>query len=173
MAILANSYGDTTEIASMQPRYANTSVPSIFDTETRPTLLQVESFTDQVSALINGMLGKHGFTIPISQTDAKLGLDMFVNMEVASIVEGMNGSGKFGPSTKKGGSKGRWAILFEDVAAYINMFSLGLENLGAARTGAATLSGLGYMETDNQGDAVFPIRARQEFGNIFKEWDPA
>lgn len=173
MALATNSYGDTGEIASMQPRYANTDTPGIFDTTTRPTLLQVESFTNQVSAVVNGMLAKEGFTIPVTEDDTLLALDLFVNEEVASIVEGVNGSGKFGPSGKKGGGKGRWAVLFEDVVKYINKFASGWEALGATRSGASTLQGLGYMTADNQGNAVFPIRVRQEFGNTFEEWDPA
>ena len=155
----------------MEPRYANSS--TIFDGNTRPTLPQVESFTDQVSGVVNGMLAKYGFTIPVSEDDSKLALDLFVNMEVASIVEGVNGSGKFGPTTKKGGGKGRWAVLYEDVAEFIKAFAAGLEAMGATRTGATTLKGLAYMEQDNQGNDVFPMRVRQEFGNTFKEWDPA
>lgn len=171
MAIGANSYGDTGEVAKMEPRYANSSF--LFDGTTRPTLATVESFTDQVSSIINIMLAGNGFSIPVSQTDALGALDLFVNMEVSSIVEGINGSGKFGPSGKKGGNKGRWAVLYEDVAGFLKGFSNGLESLGVTRSGAATLSGLGFMETDNQGDAVFPVRTRQEFNNTFKEWDPA
>jgi hypothetical protein len=173
MAIGNNSYGDTGEIASMVPKYVNEDSPGVFDTTTRPTLLQIESFTDQVSGIVNGMLAKYGFTIPVSDTDSKLALDLFVNMEVASLSEGVNGLGKFGPSTKKGGGKGRWAVLYEDVAEYIRVFASGFEAMGATRSGATTLTGLGYMETDNEGDAVFPIRTRQEFDNTFKEWDAA
>lgn len=171
MAIGANSYGDTGEIAAMEERYANSSI--LFDGNTRPTLTIVETFVDQVSSLINGMLAKYGFTIPVSEDDSKRGLDLFVNMEVASLVEGANGSGKFGPTTKKGGGKGRWAVLYEDVAEYIKTFAAGFEAMGATRTGATTLKGLGYMEKDNEGNDVFPIRTRQEFDNNFKEWDSA
>ena len=46
MGLEANSYGDTGEIAALVPRYANTDSPGIFDTDTQPTLLQVESLTD-------------------------------------------------------------------------------------------------------------------------------
>jgi hypothetical protein len=104
MAIGANSYGDTTEIIAIVPRYGNDGV---FDATTRPTMNQVESIVDQVSGVVNTILAAQGFAIPISQATAKLMLDFFVNEEVAAIVEGINGSGRFGPTAKRPGGEGR------------------------------------------------------------------
>lgn len=160
MAILANSYGDTGEVAAMQPRFANSS--GIFDTTTRPTLLQVESFIDQVSGVLNIQLAAHGFSVPVSQADAKLGLDLFVNQEVAAIVEGVNGSGRFGP-TQRQVQASRYSLILKDVAEFLEATALGLERLGATRS-EALLDGMAYRDTDESGSATFPIFQRKGFG---------
>ena len=99
MTIAINSYGDVDEIASLCPRLAD-AITYKFTTATRPTLTQAESFTDQVSSVLNIMLAEQGFKIPISQADCKLALDLFVNQEVAAIAEGINGQRALRP--------GRW-----------------------------------------------------------------
>lgn len=168
MALLTNSYGDTSEVAALVPRHASTA--GIFDTETRPTINQVESLCDQVSALINSLLAQNGFDIPVTDADAVLMLDYFVNEEVASIVEGINGSGRFGPTAKRGGSRGRFALVMEDVENFIEGNAVGLERLGATRSNDP-IAGISYRSTDEGGDDVSPIFQRDAFGNRVKEWD--
>jgi hypothetical protein len=144
MAIGANSYGDTGEIAALVPRYANRV--TAFDVDTRPTLAQVESLVDQVSAVVNSMLSQAGFSVPISQADAKLMLDYFVNEELAAIAEGINGSGRFGPSVKRKGASGRFAVIVEDVQAFIDAHAVGIERLGAERS-SDPVSGISFRDT--------------------------
>jgi hypothetical protein len=137
MAIGAHSYGSTAAIAGMAPRFANRS--GEFDATTRPTLAQVEGYVDQVSGVVNTILAAGGFSAPISQSDVKLALDLFVNAEVVSIVEGVNGLGRFGPSVKQPGSRGWSSLIMDDVKGFIEGHVLGIERLGVARTtGRAT-----------------------------------
>jgi hypothetical protein len=116
MAIDANSYGSTDGVAALTPRYANAS--GVFDATTRPILTTVEGLIDQLSGILNTMLAEQGFTIPISQTTCKLALDMFVNEEAAAVVEGINGSGRFGPTVKVP-NKGRFMLIMDDVQALL------------------------------------------------------
>jgi len=167
MALLANSYGDTGEIAALVPRYANQG--NTFDPTTRPTLLQVESLCDQVSALLNAMLANAGFSIPIADADAVLMLDLFVNQEVAALCEGINGSGRFGP-TAKNASGSRFTMMLSDVMEFIKSSALGLERLGATRT-YDPIAGISYRATDESGNDTAPIFQRSAFGNVFKDWD--
>jgi hypothetical protein len=145
MAIGANSYGDTGEIAALVPRYANRV--TAFDVDTRPTLAQVESLVDQVSAVVNSMLSQAGFSVPISQADAKLMLDYFVNEELAAIAE-----------------------IVEDVQAFIDAHAVGIERLGAERS-SDPVSGISFRDTDAGGDDTAPIFQRSAFGNAFTDWD--
>jgi hypothetical protein len=168
MALATNSYGDPKEVAALVPRIA--SPAGIFDTETRPTISKVEGLCDQVSAILNTILAQNGFDIPVTDADAVLMLDYFVNEEVASIAEGINGSGRFGPTTKRSGPQGRFALVLDDVQNFIDTMAVGLERLGATRS-SDPMAGISYRATDEGGDDVSPIFQRDAFGNTFKDWD--
>ena len=142
-------------MAALVPRYATTG--GVFDTTTRPTLATVETQINQVSGLCNSMLAQAGFKTPITQADAKLALDIFVNEEVAAIVEGINGSGRFGPTTKDPG-KSRFAIILDDLQSFIQSNAVGFENLGAERS-KDTVS-IGYSDTEYE-----PLFTRDQYGN--------
>lgn len=169
MTLAANSYGDVDEIAALVPRYGNSG--GFFDSTTRPTLAQVESLTDQVSATLNSILATAGFSIPVTQADAVLLLDLWVNQEVAAIAEGINGSGRFGPMAgATQDSRGRWALIREDAEDFVNANAVGLERLGAARE-HDMLSGAAFREEDNSGREIFPLFQREAFGGHHTNWD--
>lgn len=166
MAIGANSYGSTGGVAALTPRYA--AAGGVFDGTTKPTLAQVEGFIDQVSALLNTMLARNGFVIPVTQADCKLTLAMFTNEEVAQIAEGINGSGRFGPGQKQVG-RSRYQLITTDVQEFIDANAAGFENLGAGRTTSA-MGEVGVSSTDGSGNDIFPIFQRAGFGNQFDNW---
>jgi hypothetical protein len=166
MTVGANSYGSAAGVASYVPRYGNVS--ATFDANTRPKLTQVESFIDQISSLVNAILASNGFTIPIDQADVVSAITIFVEQEVAAIAEGINGSGRFGPTTKTP-AKSRFQIIMEDISAFILEHADGFENLGAERdqpTGMEILT----RGVDAAGNETFPIFQRGAFGNVFENW---
>lgn len=170
MAIAASSYGSVVGVAALVPFQATgQGDAATFSAGTRPTLAQVESFIDSVSAIANGKLAELGFVIPISDTDVVPMLDLFVNEEVAALVEGVNGSGRFGPSARKPGA-GRYQMILDDVSAYLEGIAVGLERLGAARSNVLT-AGLSGRTVDERGNATFPLFQRDSFGETFKDWD--
>ena len=169
MPIGANSYGSTGGVAGLTPRYATSS--GVFDATTRPTLTQVESYIDQVSATINVMLARLGFSIPVSNAQGVLMLALFVNEEVAQIVEGINGSGRFGPGQKQIG-RSRYQLITADVQEFIDTNAEGLEAIGATRT-TSDVGAVGFRDTDERGNETGPIFQRSGFGNTFKDWDKA
>lgn len=165
--IATNSYGSPSGVAALVPRYAN-GVDTFLTTD-RPSLGQVITLIDEVSSLINGILSQQGFVIPVVQPDVMLSLAMFTNEEVASIAEGINGSGRFGPTAKTPG-KSRFSIIMNDVEDFILTHADGWEILGVLRT-HSTVGKIGSREVDQSGDAVAPIFERKAFGNVFEEWD--
>lgn len=169
MAIGANSYGDTTSVAHLTPMHTDNST-KLFTTSTRPTLARVESLIDQVSGMVNMFLAENGFTIPVTQADAVLSLSLFVNEEVAGLVEGINGSGRFGPTSKQPG--GRFGILYSDIENYIKSVANGFAALGVPRPRRVT-SGLGYRATDEAGNDTFPLFTRTDYGFDFTDQEPA
>ena len=137
MTIGAHSYGSTSGVAVLVPRYANASF--VFDANTRPTISTVESLIDQVSALANSILASALFQTPVTQPDVKLAIDIFVNEEVAAIAEGINGSGRFGPTSKEPGQS-RFGIIMDDLKSFIQANKQGWVNIGATVNTAETAS---------------------------------
>jgi len=168
MAIGANSYGSLTEIAALVPRYANDA--GTFDGSTNPTGTRVEKFIDRVSAVVNAYLSQLGFTVPISQADAKLLMDNIVVEQVTLMVEGVRGSGRYAPNSKQIASRGMMSVLTEEVMTYLDAVAVGLEDLGATRS-KSTISRISYRDADENGDATFPLFQRSGFGNTFTDWD--
>lgn len=170
MAVGANSYGSAAGVAVLVPRYANGT--GTFATGDRPALASVEALIDQVSGLLNSILAQNGFTIPVSNTLAPsvvLALTIFVNEEVAAIAEGINGSGRFGPTTKQP-NKSRFRIILDDIQDFILMNADGFERLGAVRSQSA-VGTIGFRDHDQAGDVIVPLFERKAFGNVVQEWD--
>jgi len=167
MGIGANSYGSVAEVEALVKRF---TASGSFTTGTHPTLAQVEGFIDKVSGLVNVVLTELGFTVPISQADAKLALDLFVVEEAAALCEAANSSGRF--FSEKARETGAFKSIQEDTEAFIMAHALGFERLGATRGRSATY-GLDYWDTDDAGDDIEPIFSREMFGNTIIDWDPA
>lgn len=129
MTLQDNSYGSLTGVASRAPRWAKDGT---FDATTTPTLTQAEGFIDEVSALVNIHLQELNFDIPITQDDALLLMNMFVNDEVASIVLGLHGSGRFAPKAGKAAGTGesRFVRILNDLKEFLETHQYGLAKLG-------------------------------------------
>lgn len=164
MTIDANSYGDTDYIAYRCPKWTDSSTKK-FTTGTVPTLTTVEKLVDEVSAVLNIVLESVGFTVPVPATNKtwRPALNMFTEDEVCAIIEGIHGSGRFGPTTK-GPGKSRFGMIGEDAAAFIAKYAPGGAN--------APVLSIGYRDTDNAGDDVAPIFQRDAFSNDFDDDDP-
>ena len=168
MAISANSYGSVTGVGALTPRWSGAN--NDFVETDRPTLATVESHIDQVSSALNVALAQSGFEIPITQVDCLGLLAFFVNEECAAIVEGLNGSGRFGPSVRNPGSRRRMLIIAKDVADFVEAYADGFEDLGATRT-RGIADGLNARTTNDGGDDIVPLFQREAFGNSPINWD--
>lgn len=168
MTISADSYGSVTGVADLVPRYATET--GTFDTATRPTLSQVETYIDEVSAIVNVILAGEGFTTPVTESTVVMMLDLFVNQEVASIAEGVNGSGRFGPRDKTGTGANRFSLILKDFNTFIKDTAVGIERMGAARS-YSLIDGVGYRDKDINGQSVVPMFQREDFDRTFENSD--
>ena len=166
MSILDNSYGSPDDVAALVRRYTNEGV---FDGTTRPTLEQLERYIDRISGITNVYLAEKGFTVPVTQTDAKLALDELVNQSVVELCHVTNSAGRFF-TDRRLKRQSPLRVIREEIAAWIELHDTGLENLGAAR-GTSLAGQIAYRDTDDSGDATAPIFQREAFGNAFKNWD--
>lgn len=142
-----------------------------FATTTNPAAATVTRLLEQISGVIDSVLSEYGFATPIS-TPAKVNaaLDGFVDQEVAAIVAGLRGSGRFGPSSKSLAKQGYMGMISKDVADFIELSKTGFELLGAARL-VDDAEGIGARTSDASGDETHPIFQREAFGNVFENWD--
>lgn len=143
-------YGSLTDIAAIVPRYANEA--GEFTTQTRPTEAQVTTHLTQICAMLNGVLADEGFSTPITESDVTPMLDAFVNQEVAEIVEGVNGSGRFG-SRDDNSTSSRFSIINADIRAFISMTRTGLARMGAT-----------MADTDNVGRGWYSVYPERDDG---------
>lgn len=128
----ANSYGAITQV---EARCNKRLKDGAFGATTTPTDDQVRDFMDEVSAILNIILAQEGFTVPVTDENIKMVLASWVADEVASIVEGINGSGRFGPRGKdqRGGMTGRYTLITKDAKQFVEDTVFGFEAYGAAR----------------------------------------
>lgn len=168
MAVGANSYGTSADVAALTPRYATSA--GDFDAKTNPTKARVEGLIDNVSAIANGCLANLGFTIPVTDADAVLIVKQLVIETVAVFVEGIRGTGRYAPSSKSIQARGVMTMVYQDVCETLTNMAFGLEQLGADRS-ADEAASIGYRDTDESGNETFPIFQRKGFGNRFTDWD--
>ncbi len=165
MSVGANSYGAATDVAVLTGKFTSSGA---FTTGTHPTLAQVEGWIDQVSATLNILLAKQGFTIPISQADCVLALKLFVVTAVADLVNYANSAGRF--FQDKNMKTGPWQAIQKEAAAFIEKEAAGLEELGATRNHKMS-AGLKTTTKTDSGETIEPAFDRRQFSNMNTDWD--
>ena len=164
-----SDYGTLGGVGALVPTVSGTAYD--FAATTNPTSTTVTRLLEQISGVVNSVLAEHGFTTPITTpADVNAALDGFVDQEVAAIVAGLRGSGRFGPSSKSMVKMGYMGLISKDVADFIELSKTGFEQLGAARS-RDSAEGIGARTTDASGDDVAPIFQREAFGNVTTDWD--
>ena len=169
MATLAtNSYGSITETGALVRRWSGSAFD--FNSGGFPDQTQIVSEMDQISAMVNICLAENGFSIPVTDAEVVLMLDGFVNKMSAEIANGMHGAGRFGPTSGKKDTRGKWLMIMEDAKDFISMNAVGMERLGATRT-FTVMSDVSYRSVDGSGDATHPIFQREQYGEGYDDSD--
>lgn len=169
MTIGANSYGSVSEVVALTRRYTD---GGSYTATTRPTLTEVEKFIDRVSAIVNLILTKHSFTIPISQATCKLVLDEFVTTQAAQLCHAANGAGPYAPGSPELNTLNRtpFEILRKEAEGFIASNANAFKDLGAARSQPNSY-GLGCRTTDDSGETIEPVFQRKQFDTTNVDWD--
>lgn len=167
MPVSARSYGSAAGVAAYVGVY---TAAGVFSTSTKPTLANVENWIDQVSALLNTALAKRGFNVPLTQADAALAATSLVEQLVSDLAQAANSSGRFFSERFLERGVSNWAVIRNDISAWVEEYASGLEELGETR-GAASATNIGYRSTDASGQETAPIFQRKQFGNRFEDWD--
>jgi hypothetical protein len=117
------AYGTAAQVAALVPRYADSN--GEFNLATRPVLAHVELWLTQVSGVLDTYLRTKAYSVPVTDTDFANAITLFTVEEVAAIVEGVNGSGRFGPTASGGRAVSRFAIIRQDVIDFIDSLLIG------------------------------------------------
>lgn len=160
MAVETYAYGDVEGVAVYARRFTNEA--DTFDESTNPTHDQIETWINQVSAMINTMLSTENITTPVTDSELVQMLQMFVESEVGAMVNGTNGAGRLGPTSKVVQVGGFYAAVQNDVADFLNRNAVGFARMGATRT--SITSEILYRGTDADGNDTFPMFSRDSFG---------
>lgn len=171
MTVGANSYGSAAGVAAYTRTYmSGAAVAGVYDTLTNPTLAQVESWIDEVSAVANTGLRAAGFSVPMTQADSVAALRGMVQQQVAELVAYSRGVGRFFSDRAQNSSLSAFGTLRKEMLDFISQNADGWEALGASRA-ASERNEIGFRDTDEAGDPTAPIFQRKGFGNTFQDWD--
>jgi len=130
MAVGANSYGRASDVAALCRVYTNNGT---FDATTVPTIENVESFIDQISALVNTALAAQGFTVPVTQADAEQACKSLVVQIVSDLAHASNSAGRFFSERALQGGLSIMATIRKDIADWVADNATGFTELGATR----------------------------------------
>jgi len=132
MAISANSYSSVDAVLAMTRHMLDGGAPT-FDEATRPTLSEVESFIDEVSADLNDAIASCGFTVPITATGPKLSCDLWVRARASAMVELTQRSAGFDGSEESRYAS-LWNLLNEDPFEWVKQRCQAWADQGVTQT---------------------------------------
>jgi len=130
MALGANSYGTVIEVAALCQVYLAGNVNFTF--ATLPTDTDVETFLNRCSGVLNLALSAGGFTIPVTQADAKLACDDWVITRAVAYVEASQPFVETETQKSKGVSI--LSTMQADAIKFVEANSAGFAVLGVAQT---------------------------------------
>lgn len=166
MALETYAYGSVEGVAVYSRRFTNKS--SQFDDSTYPTFDTVETWINEVSAMMNLVLNTNNITTPITDAELVSMLDLFINQEVAAMANGVNGAGRLGPTSRTVKNAGMLGVVRMDIEKFVSQNALGFDRMGATRS--SIVSEILTRDTDEDGDETFPLFSRDSFGGeTFKE----
>jgi hypothetical protein len=169
----ADSYGTIDGVAALAKTWTRDG--TFIDTEayvegTNPDNLTVVHWIDQISAMLNTALAKHGFKVPLTTDRSKLVAQSIVEQLTADLVKYVNNQGRFFSQRYLDSGQSVWRTVRNDLDLWVLEFSAGLAEAGEIQ-GTTNIDEVGFRNTDESGDLTFPIFQRSAFGNRFQDWD--
>lgn len=136
----------------------------MFDDNTQPTLDQVNSWINQVSAIADVAFAAEGFTVPITNATVISVLQLYVAAAVADLVQYTNSAGRFFAEQQLQSTRNPIAVITSELKTFATNLAAGLENVGGDRSQPLT-DGLDFRSYDEAGNYLFPL-----FQRNFANW---
>jgi len=172
MTPAADSYGSAEGVAAFSGTWTNDGEfldATVYVAASNPTLTTVETWIDEVSAMLNTALGNYGFETPLTSSKSLLVAGAIVNRLVSDLVDFARSKGRFLSSGFEKSGMSIFQALMNDLDAWVLVYAPGIEANGDPRTGAGVR--IGFRSHDEAGEAITPIFQRKEFGNVIRDWD--
>lgn len=157
MAIRGDSYGSVDEVTAFTRHLL--SGQNAFNSTTRPSLIEVERFIDRASGVMNAALAGAGFSVPVTNSTAKLSIADWVVERAAEHVE-ITQRG-VGYTDAEGNRRSAFRNLHKSAGEFVKSNALALKRLGVA-VGHRRSEGLAYTGMDAQADRMDPDDATKE-----------
>lgn len=149
MSIRADSYSSEAEVTAFTKHLLD-GQPS-FNSTTRPTITELDTFIDRASGVLNVALASKGF-MPASvaiNTTAKLACADWVTMHAVAYVELTQRGTGFGPES--GSRTGGFEGLYGDAELFIEINKLGFQRIGVLQSQPLS-AGLTFTGLTDQAD---------------------
>ncbi len=163
---MSDFYGSPEGVAALSGVWTNNGEwldADAYTDATVPSLADVSTWLEEVSAVLDISLAVNGFKVPVTQETAVKALDAIVNSLVADLCHFRNSSGRFFTDKVLQGGNTPMMIIRSDITDWVTANAAGLEAIGAERTLESAISQIGTKHN-------FPIFQREGFGNVFENW---
>lgn len=156
MSIRADSYSSADEVRAYTRHLLDGAAS--FDEATRPTLDDVERFIDRASGVLNGALASEGFTVPVTNSTAKLSCAEWVTIHVARAVElTQRGTGY---SDQEGSRIAGFSQ--KSAMDWVKSMSAAFQGLGLSTSGAPAHEGLTFTGLSTHAERLDPTNTSYE-----------
>lgn len=164
MAIRADSFSSVDEVRGLTRHLLDGH--TTFDSDTRPTLTEIEKFIDRASALVNAALSKFGFTPSTiyGNAVAKLVCDDWVTQQAVKYVHyTQRNTGIFSDKDE--------TFAMDSAVEFVEMYFVGSTTLGISQTNP-TSEGLIYTALTEQSQRDDPSDTTKEQPMfVRRQWD--
>ena len=128
-------YGSAAGVAALSAMWTNNGSflddgPS--ETATKPSASQVETWLEQVSAMLDTALADEGFETPVTESTVTPELDMLVNGIVVDLVAYSHKTGRYYTTKNLDGSISPFIAIDKEVHEWVKRKTLGLRNKGCS-----------------------------------------
>jgi hypothetical protein len=125
------SYGTSAGVGGMSALWSDNGV---FSVSTTPTLAQVNTWLDQVSAMVDTALADEGFSVPVTVAAVVKELDLLVNGIANDLVDYSHKAGRFYSERSLYSGASPFMILDKEIHSWVQRKSVGFENQGVPKT---------------------------------------
>jgi hypothetical protein len=134
-------YGTAAGVAALSSMWTRAGLfydDSLYDTATKPSLTQVESWLADVSSSLDICLSDEGFITPVVAVEVLPSLNHLVESIVKDLVDFSHGAGRFFTERRLEAGASPMMVIDKELSDWVKRKSVGLEAMGVPKRGDIT-----------------------------------